>query len=171
MCRRISRAGSLWDWKALCVLLAAGFLRAQTPDGFHCRILFERVDHSLVAVPSLHEFHSGDRIWLRVGLSAPAYIYVLNKTEADFMLEPSALHPKGSWPTSPLPDLPHLILGPRHLSVGETDLPALTFDDSTGIEKLYVVFVSHPLDRDALVNVGADVNRPAVIRIALRHRN
>jgi hypothetical protein len=52
-----------------------------------------------------------------------------------------------------------VILGPVRLNAGETDLAAITFDESAGIEKLLVVAASHPNDP------------PTVIEMDLRHAN
>jgi hypothetical protein len=113
------------------------------------RIMLERVDHSLVVVSPLHEFHSGDRIHLRVAVSAPTDVYVLSKTEPDFSIGPAAFQA----------GTPQMIFGPVHLNKGESDLDPIAFDQSPGIENLYVVAASRPADH------------PTVVQISLRHAN
>jgi len=132
---------------SLIALLIAS--QAHAAPALQVRIMLERVDHSLVAVSPLHEFHSGDRIHLRIAVSQPADIYVLSRTEADFSIDPIAF---GT-------GTPHLIAGPVHVRPGETDLDTITFDEPAGIEKLAVVATSRPGEP------------PTVIELVLRHAN
>lgn len=129
-------------------LWIAAQVQAAAP-ALQVRIMLERLDHSLVVVSPIHEFHSGDRIHLRVTVSEPANVYVLSKTEADFSIDPAALRTGTR----------HIIFGPVRLNAGESDLDAITFDESPGIEKLAVVAASRPDEP------------PTVIEMALRHAN
>jgi hypothetical protein len=129
------------------LLLATAAMQAA--PSVQVRILLERVDHSLVVVSPRHEFHSGDRIHLRVTLSEASDVYVLSKTEADFSIDPVALRA----------GTPHLVLGRVHLKAGESDLDTITFDQTPGIETLAIVAASRPDDQ------------PTVIEMSLRHAN
>jgi hypothetical protein len=133
-----------------CFSLVALFVTAalQAAPGLQVRIMLERVDHSVVLVCPSHEFHSGDHIRLRVTVSQPMSVYVRNKTELDFCIDPAAL--RASHPGE-------IILGPMRLYGGEVDLGLITFDDSAGIEHIYIVAASRPDEP------------PTLIEMALRH--
>lgn len=142
---------------SIVALLMAEALHAA--PALQVRIMLERVDHSLVTVSPRHEFHSGDRIHLRVSLSEPADVYVLNKTRADFSIDPAALRAARTGDVETISGLPHIVFGPVRLTAGETDLAAVSFDESAGIEKLLVVAASRPSEP------------PTVIEMDLRHAN
>jgi hypothetical protein len=111
-------------------------------NGMRFDILLEQPDGAKVEVPVTYEFRTGDRFWLRMDVRRPVYVYVLNRTltgdkgiavvrEEDMQRRP------------PEAEAPHLVFGPERLSRGVNKMApktaAMRFDQTPGIEKLYVI--------------------------------
>jgi hypothetical protein len=121
-------------------------------NGMRFDIELERPDGRRVEVPVTYEFHSGDRIWLRMDVRNHAYVYVLNRTlNGDDKGIATLRDEDQRRPPSPA-ELPRLVFGPEKLNRGTARLApktgALRFDNNPGIEKLYVILSPKPLQLD-----------------------
>lgn len=120
-----------------------------TAIGMRYDIELERPDGSRMEVPVTYDFHSGDRIRLRVDVRSPAYVYVLNRTLNGPDRGISLVRDEDAQKPPAMSETPRLVFGPERLIPGATRIApksaAMRFDENTGIEKLYVVVSAKPL--------------------------
>jgi hypothetical protein len=123
-------------------------------NGMRFDIELERPEGGSVEVPVTYEFHSGQRIWLRMDMRNTAYVYVLNRTLNNGDKGIAAIRDEDIQRPPVAADAPRLVFGPEKISRGAArrapKSSALRFDLNPGIEKLYVILSPKPLHLESL---------------------
>jgi hypothetical protein len=125
------------------IYIDRGAQPARVGSKFH--ILREGPDHKRSKVAVTTEFHSGDRIWLDLEVRTATYVYVINRTLAgssDKGIEIVRDEDRQVERVSQT-DQPSLVFAqriePGKSRVVPSEPAAMKFDNTAGIEKLYVI--------------------------------
>jgi hypothetical protein len=120
-----------------------------TENGMRFDILLEHAAGGRAEAPVTQEFHSGDRIWLRMDVRNQVYVYVMNRTLSGGEKGIIIVRDDDRQRLPPAAELPRLVFGPEKALAGKSrripERKAMIFDQHPGIEKLYVVLSPQPL--------------------------